>query len=139
MNRLTASSIVILLLGVAIIYLPGTFGFRDALPGRQSEANLPQISVEERRVIYCRMRADDFRFPLPPNSSAHDPTLTGGGFDTVEGSVVARFHGRPMTGYEYEAWISDRLQPGGSVSAETLANSRTPADLLIRFSYFGDR
>src|SRR6266704_2034874 len=43
---------------------------------RLDEKGLPKVMVEKGGIIYCRMRADDFRFPLPPGSHALVPIIT---------------------------------------------------------------
>ncbi len=101
---------------------------------RLHEKNLPSIRIEKTGTIYCRMKADDFRFPLPPGSRAANPAVTGG-FDTVDGSVEARFDGtNRVTASEYEDWLSGRVPVGGQVTAQTISSG-----LLITFHYFGDR
>jgi hypothetical protein len=101
---------------------------------RLHETGLPKAFVE-RRGIGFRMKADDFHLPLPPGLHAMPPVITSGGFDTVDGTVEARFDGtnhvRPD---EFEHWVSGRLQTGASVTAEPV-----PGGLLIKFHYFGDR
>src|SRR3954468_17171985 len=57
---------------------------------RLSETGLPKIIIEKGSIIYCRMKADDFRFPLPPGSRVLNSVVKGG-FDTVDGSVEVRF------------------------------------------------
>ena len=100
---------------------------------RLGETHLPQVSIQG-NTVYCRMKADDFRFPLPPGSRAANPVVRGG-FDTVKGSVEARFDGQPrLTADEYEAFLSGKVQVGGHLEVRSL-----PDGLLIRFSYFGDR
>jgi hypothetical protein len=56
---------------------------------RLGETGLPKLRVERGGIICCRMKADDFRFPLPPGSHATNGNVSGG-FDTVDGSVEAR-------------------------------------------------
>lgn len=100
---------------------------------RLGEKGLPKIRVE-RGSVYCRMKADDFRFPLPPDSRAFNPVISGG-FDTVDGTVDARFDGtNHFSAVEYEAFLSGKMQLGGEISARPL-----PGGLLIKFHYFGDR
>jgi hypothetical protein len=97
--------------------------------------NLPKIIIEKSGVIYCRMKADDFRFPLPPGSRAVNPVLSSGGFDTVNGTVEARFEGTNlMTASDYEQWLTGKVQVGGWVTAQP-----TRQGLLIKFQYFGDK
>jgi len=101
------------------------------------ERDLPRISIEDERIIYCRMQADDFRFPLPQYGIAIDPTLLGGGFDTIEGSVRITYQGGTgMNAQEYESWVRERSQMGGSITVE---GDDASSDLIVRFSYFGDR
>jgi len=81
------------------------------------------------------MKADDFRFPLPPGSRAVPPIIISGGFDTVDGTVVAWFdNSNHVTPGEYENWLSSRLQVGGYVTAESASGG-----LSIKFHYFGDK
>ena len=103
---------------------------------RLLEDNLPKIIVEDEGTIYCRMKADDFRFPLPSGGISVDPAITSGGFDAVEGSVEVLFSGKDhMSPQQYEKWLSDRLQIGGWVTA-----TESPSGgILISFSYFGDK
>lgn len=101
---------------------------------RLGERNLPKISVEHEATIYCRMKADDFRFPLPTGTLATNLSVTGG-FDTIDGSVEARFIGtNHITPSGYEIFLSGKVQVGGDISAQTI-----PGGLLIKFHYFGDR
>jgi len=101
---------------------------------RLHERSLPKITIERDGKVYCRMKADDFRFPLPPGSRGTNGAVTGG-FDTVDGSVEARFEGgKRMTTGEYQSWVSDKVPVGGQVTART-----APSGLLIKFHYFGDR
>lgn len=102
---------------------------------RLGETNLPKALVEKDGIIYCRMKADDFRFPLPPGSRVLNPITISGGFDTVHGSVEVQFeNSHQVTPSEYENWVSGRLQVGGRVTAES-----TPHGLFIKFEYFGDK
>ncbi len=79
------------------------------------------------------MKANDFRFPLPPGSRAANLVLRG--FDTVAGSVEARFQtSNQVRASEYENWLSGKVQVGGWVTAHSV-----PRGLLIKFSYFGDK
>ncbi len=102
---------------------------------RIHEKNLPKIFIEKRGLVYCRMKADDFRFQLPPGSTAANPVLASGGFDTVKGTVEARFQGtNQMTASDYEQWLAGKVQVGGWVTAQP-----TTQGLLIKFDYFGDK
>lgn len=102
---------------------------------RLGEKDLPKIRVEKGGIIYCRMKADDFRFPLPPGLRALHPVIRSGGFDTVDGSVEVQFEGtNQLTAGEYQTWLSGRVQIGGQVTAQAI-----PRGLLIQFHYFGDR
>src|SRR6266849_4565344 len=62
----------------------------DSRIDRLWERNLPKIMLEKGGIVSCRMKADDFRFPLPPGTRATSAVVTGG-FDTVNGSVEAGF------------------------------------------------
>jgi hypothetical protein len=102
---------------------------------RVHETGLPKALVEDGGIIYCRMKADDFRFPLPPESQLKPPIIISGGFDTVDGSLEVRFGGsNEVTPSDYESWVAKRLQVGGQVTAESV-----PGGLAIKFHYFGDR
>jgi hypothetical protein len=109
--------------------------FFDSRIERLHETGLPKATVEKGDIIYCRMKADDFRFPLPPGSHALPPIITSGCFDCVDGSVEARFDSSSqVTPSEYESWLSSRLQVGGYVTADSV-----PGGLSIKFHYFGDK
>lgn len=102
---------------------------------RLGETGLPKASVEKGGIIYFRMKADDFRFPLPPESRVLPPIILSGGFDTVDGSVEVRFErSNPVTPIDYESWLSGRMQVGGYVTADSV-----PGGLSIKFHYFGDK
>jgi len=101
---------------------------------RIGEKGLPKLRIEDGGYVYCRMKADDFRFPLPPGSRAVNPVISGG-FDTVDGSLEARFDGtNRVTASEYENSLSGKVQMGGQITAQPIAGG-----LLIKFRYFGDR
>jgi hypothetical protein len=101
---------------------------------RLHERKLPRLFIEGGRTAYCRMKADDFRFPLPPGCRVEDGVVVGG-FDTVDGSLEARFEStNHMTASEYKSYLSGRIQVGGEIHARTI-----PGGLLIKFHYFGDR
>jgi hypothetical protein len=138
--KVVAIPIAILAAGVlvfvAIRFADDTLAplFLNSRIERLSETNLPRIVVERDGIIYCRMKADDFRFPLPPRSRATNLVVKGG-FDTVDGSVEARFDGASgMTASEYKDSLAGKVQEGGQVTAQTIAGG-----LLIKFHYFGDR
>jgi hypothetical protein len=101
---------------------------------RLGEKNLPKIMIERGSTVYCRMAADDFRFPLPRDARAVKFTVSGG-FDTVDGYVLVVFD-KPnhMTAIEYEDWVAKRVHEGGQVTAAEGLNGFT-----IKFRYFGDR
>jgi len=107
--------------------------FLNSRIARLGEKNLPKVFVEN-GTVYCRMKADDFRFPLPPGSRAANFTVTGG-FDTVDGSIEARFDGtNHVTADDYESFLLGKIQVGGRITERTI-----PEGLLIEFHYFGDR
>ena len=106
----------------------------DSRIDRLWERNLPKIRMEKEGIVYCRMKTDDFRFPLPLGTRATNLVVTGG-FDTVNGSVEARFDStNQVTAHEYETSLSGKIQDGGQVKAQSI-----PGGLLITFHYFGDR
>jgi hypothetical protein len=101
---------------------------------RLGERALPKVIIERGQTVYCRMKADDFRFPLPPGSRATNAMITGG-FDTVDGSVEALFEStNQVTASQYESWVSGKVAVGGRVTAEPIAGG-----LLVSFHYFGDK
>src|SRR5256885_154719 len=112
--------VVLILIGVTLVAAAMWFAddfiaplFLNSRIERLHEKNLPKILVERGSTIYCRMKADDFRFPLPPGSRAVNPIVTGG-FDTVDGSVEARFEStNRVTATEYKSWLSGKVQVGG--------------------------
>ena len=114
------------------IYLAPTFF--DSRIERLGETNLPIVSISG-RTIYCRMKAGDFRFSLPPGTYGTNPVITSGGFDSIHGTVEARYEGsHQLTSKEYEDWVTRNSQVGGSVSAAFISNG-----LLVKFDYFGDK
>ena len=101
---------------------------------RLGETNLPSLRIEAGGIIYCRMKADDFSFPLPPASHATNLSVTGS-FDTADGSVEVRFDGtNQLTADQYKDNLVGRLSPGTRITADHI-----PGGLLIKFHYFGDR
>jgi len=109
--------------------------FFDSRIERLNETGLPKASVEKGSQIYCRMKADDFRFPLPPGSHAVSAIITEGGFDWADGTVEARFESsNQVAPSEYENWLSGRVQIGGYITAASV-----PGGLTIKFHYFGDK
>ncbi len=108
--------------------------FLNSRLDRLGEKDLPKILVEKGDIIYCRMKADDFRFPLPPGTHMANPVLSGG-FDTVDGTIEALIDGPTrIRSDEYETSLSNQLQAGARVSARPISGG-----LLIEFHYFGDR
>jgi hypothetical protein len=102
---------------------------------RIHEKGLPTACIENGTVLYCRMKADDFRLPLPPGSHAFTPIITTGGFDWVDGTVQIQFGtSNLITPAGYDHWLSGRLPAGASVSAEPIQKG-----LMIKFHYFGDK
>lgn len=133
---------ILLLAAACLLVIAGFLGLNrqvaplwfDARIDRLKEQNLPQIMIERGGIVFCRMKADDFRFPLPPGTRATNLVVTGG-FDSVDGSVEARFDStNQITAYEYETSLLGKIQPGGQVQAQS-----NPGGLLITFHYFGDR
>jgi hypothetical protein len=106
----------------------------DSRVERLGEASLPKIMVENGNTIYCRMKADDFRFPLPPISRATNLIITGG-FDTVDGCVEAQFEStNQITVAEYKRLLSGQVQTWGQIFVEEISGG-----FLIKFHYFGDK
>ncbi len=106
----------------------------DSRIDRLKEKNLPKIMIERGGIVYCRMKADDFRFPLPPGARATNLVVTGG-FDSVDGIVEAQFDStNQVTAHEYETSLAGKIQAGGQVKAQSVSGG-----LLITFHYFGDR
>src|SRR5271163_4627707 len=115
--------VVLVSVGLAVVFAAGMFADHtlapllfnsriERLPGK----NLPKIMVQG-DTVYCRMKADDFRFPLPPGSRVVKPVVTGG-FDTVEGSLEIRFDGtNRFTADDYLVFLSGKVQVGGHVTA----------------------
>jgi hypothetical protein len=132
--------VALLLVGAVLLVVAAWFAnsfvaplFLNSRIERLHEKNLPRVIVE-RDTIYCRMKADDFRFPLPAGARAVNPVVTGG-FDTVDGTIQARFDGtNGVTAGEYEGSLSGKVQVGGQITAQAI-----PGRLLIKFHYFGDR
>jgi hypothetical protein len=101
---------------------------------RLHETGLPKARLEK-GCVYCRMKADDFRLPLPPGYRAMAPIITSGGFDWVDGSAELRFDSNnPVGSRELVGWQPDNLQVGASVTVD-----QVPGGMLIKFHYFGDR
>jgi len=136
--------IICALVGVALAMISAAWFFFDtalaplffnARIERLHETGLPSITVKNGITVYCRMKADDFEFPLPPGAQAVHPVLISGCFDSVDGSVEAQFGSSArMTSDEYERWLQGKVQAGGWITAEY-----TNGGLLIYFHYFGDR
>ncbi len=129
---------IVALLGAAIWFAAANSTLLlDSRLGRLWEDNLPKISIEEEKTVYCRMKADDFRFPLPPGATVLDLEIASGSFDSVEGHVRVRFPAKEgMSARECEYWLRERLHVGGQINVE---DDRKTNNILIRFSYFGDR
>src|SRR4051812_39883834 len=84
--------------------------------------NDPKIALERSGTIYCRMKADDFRFPLPSGSQVLAMEVTTGGFDWAEGSVQLRFeNSNHITPASYDKWLSKELQAGAKITTESVS------------------
>lgn len=102
---------------------------------RLGEKDLPKATIEPGNIVHCRMKADDFLFPLPPESRATNLVLTGG-FDTVHGTVEVYFddhRDRKLLNWDGRSG-NYKLQIGGNISYKPI-----PGGLLIEFDYFGDK
>src|SRR5436190_16642929 len=94
--------------------------FLNSRVERLGEKDLPKILIQG-NTIYCRMKTDDFRFPLPAGSRGTNAIITGGIFDTIDGTVEARFDGTNMvTASEYAAFLVGKVQTGGQVTTQTI-------------------
>jgi hypothetical protein len=106
----------------------------DSRIERLHETGLQKASLEN-GCVYCRMKADDFRLPLPPGFRAMPPVITDGGFDWADGSIELRFDSSNRVGTgDFSGWQPNRLQVGASVIVDAM-----PGGMLIKFHYFGDR
>lgn len=102
---------------------------------RLHETGLPNIRIENGTTVYCRMKADDFRFPLPGGSVATNSKIIIGGYDTIEGTIEARFSiTNHTTEAEYQRSLTGNIQEGAQIDFENI-----PQGFLIKFTYFGDR
>jgi hypothetical protein len=99
---------------------------------RINEPTLPRIIIEQGPVVYCRMRADGFRLPLPGGAVLREVRLTNGRFDSAEGWVEMGVKDE-RTVAEFERSLL-ALPPGATVGLEG-SGSR----LWVSFRYFGDR
>ncbi|HEV7403524.1 MAG TPA: hypothetical protein VGO11_11375 [Chthoniobacteraceae bacterium] len=114
---------------------PRIFFMRDSLPGREHEDGLPKVTIENGSVVYCRMRADDFRFPLPRGSRARPPVLESGSFDQVKGRIEVELNdANERVAMLYTESMRKSVPRGGYVFASPI-----PGGLQISFQYFGDR
>ena len=101
---------------------------------RLQETGRPKASIDN-DYVYCRMKADDFRLPLPQGYRAMPPIITSGSFDCVDGSVEVRYDSsNRVSQAEYAGWLPNNLQVGASANVEQI-----PGGMLIKFHYFGDR
>lgn len=107
----------------------------DSRIERLHEKGLPKATVEN-GCVYFRMKADDFRLPLPAGYRAMTPVITSRGFDSVGGSIELRPENasHPFFASECAEYASHRLQTGGWATIEPIAGG-----MLIKFHYFGDR
>jgi hypothetical protein len=102
---------------------------------RIHEVGLPKVCVENGTTVYCRMKAEDLRFPLPSGSVGTNGKIINGGFDTVEGTIEARFSStNHITEAGYQRLLTGNVQEGAQIDLENI-----PQGFLIKFSYFGDR
>lgn len=88
-------------LGMALVFMVVRFTNHTVAPlflnsrlERRGEKDLPRLVIERGDTVYCRMKGDDFRFPLPAGSRATNLMVTGG-FDTADGSVAPRMRPTP--------------------------------------------
>jgi hypothetical protein len=144
-SRSVRSWFLICVLGIACVAAAFTFANEFIAPllfnsrvERLHEADLPKAMLENgyfNSYVYCRMKADDFRLPLPAGLHARPPVIIAGGYDWVDGSVELRYDGSSGIGAgEYARWLPNRLQVGGSATVEHI-----PGGIVIKFHYFGDK
>ena len=139
MKAVVASTISLFVVALLVLAWPVLEGistlFLNARIERLGRTGFPNAEVESGGIVHCRMQADDFRFPLPPGSHAHDLRLDSGGFDTVNGWVAVTFdHPCHMQEAAYRVWLAGRLPVGGACDVQT-----TPDGMVLTFRYFGDR
>ena len=128
----------ILLLGLLVWFVAvNSTLFLDSRLDRLMENGLPTITIEDEKIVYCRMKGDDFRLPLPPEGTVSESSIESGGYDTVAGSVLVTFlGGQSISPQKYEKWLKGKVQTGGWVAATT---DRKSGGILVSFSYFGDK
>jgi hypothetical protein len=135
--KVLAIIICVALVAAGIWFVDDTIAplFLNSRIERIAEAGLPKAFEEAGGIIHCRMKADDFRFPIPPHSRVVNPIVVSGGFDTVHGSVRVEVE-KPfeVSAYAYENSLAGKIQEGGRITTELI-----PDGLLIKFDYFGDK
>ena len=126
------------LIGAPIwIVLSNSTLFLNSRLDRLDESNLPLVSIEDENVVYCRMKADDFRFEIPTGGVATKASIESEGFESVDGSVVVTFpEERQISTRQYGELLRKNLQVGGRVSVTDHPDS---GGILVDFSYFGDK
>lgn len=102
----------------------------DSYVERINETGLPRGTIEN-GYVYCRMKAADFRLPLPAGCHATNLVITQGGFDWVDGSVQILFDKSAGFG----SGLQNRLPEGGSAEVEFTTNG----SMYLKFHYFGDK
>jgi|SRR5580658_3781538 hypothetical protein len=106
----------------------------DSRIERIHQTGLPKATLEN-GCVYCRMKADDFRLPLPLGYRALNPIITSGCFDSVDGTVELRVDSSNHVGQgEFTGWQPNNLQVGAQVTVDQI-----PGGMLVKFHYFGDK
>jgi hypothetical protein len=88
----------------------------------RSHENLPSVTVESGRTVYCRMRYCDFRFPLPHGASVARTDSVAGGFDTIKGAIyITNLNGGSVDLQAYADLLRQHhfnVQPGFTSEAD---------------------
>ncbi len=110
--------------------------FKNSTSRWLNEDDLPTITIEDGLEVYCRMQADDFRFTLPSGGTPNTPQIISSSFDSIEGSLIVSFPSSAVSPDIYRRALRENIQTGGDVSVRQEVGS---SNLIINFSYFGDR
>lgn len=89
---------------------------------------LPALFVENGNTVYCRMKACDFRFPLPDDVSIIGTNITDGGFDTIHGAIyIVGTNGGPVNLREYADFLQKKywhVSVGSGAGCPEVTNNR---------------
>ena len=148
-SGLIVAAVIALIVGAiaqGVSFVAWAIGIPPARSYARAHEDLPTVSVERGRVVYCRMRYCDFRFPLPDGSRVVRTNVAGGGFDTIRGSVdIAGSEGSKIDMDAYarllrKAGFRVNFDSGShALNVSTSNGGFVEVDSgRIRFSYFGD-